>query len=455
VRLLPLLLLLSACAGPQNLREPGVLAEVAARYRSFYPAEGDPDPARDAGLLRPRFGLPALAARGASFDLELLERGGPQPVTATLVRPGASPADGGWPLALSLVERTPIAPGVERARWAARADAPSGPYDLYVASPVDAPARAPRAVWLSDRDPAAPRPLRIAQLSDIHNGKGDAAEIEANLRRVIADVNQLAADLVIVTGDVVNSGGDRAQLARARALLETFAAPVLVVLGNHDLGFGTEAMFTERRGDGWPSFARSFHPYLYFHTTFGGWDFVGFDSGPSTPSPRVLTRGISDDTVADLTTALASAREQGRRGVVLFSHAPSRAVLASHSAATSAGVIGKMEHGGVAFERALLDAAERGQRVLHLAGHTHWSDVFEATPTARGLVFTRWPPEAFTGPPSTLSGRAALVTTQSATHSQGFKSSGRGFGFALIELGDGESRVGFVRHGLEHLSSVK
>ena len=72
--------------------------------------------------------------------------------------------------------------------------------------------------------------------------------------------------------------------------------------------------------------------------------------------------------------------------------------------------------GGRAFERVLLRAAGRGQRVLHLSGHTHWTDLYELQ-THRGDAFVRWDHAQFEAGPQTILGNAALINTQSATHS--------------------------------------
>ncbi|HEY1586953.1 MAG TPA: hypothetical protein VGH63_14765, partial [Polyangia bacterium] len=69
-----------------------MLSQVNAHYRAFFPGDGDPDPAHDAGLLRPRFGLPAIAQTGHAFDVEWLERGGPVAVRAALLAPSVTDA---------------------------------------------------------------------------------------------------------------------------------------------------------------------------------------------------------------------------------------------------------------------------------------------------------------------------------------------------------------------------
>jgi hypothetical protein len=126
MRACSILVLLAGCSAPLAVhRQDLVLADVAARYHSFYPSSGDPDPAHDAGLLRPRFGLPAIAQVGASFPIELLERGGPALTRAALVRADVADeaverclsgqtVDGCHPLALDGAERRAVG---DARRW--------------------------------------------------------------------------------------------------------------------------------------------------------------------------------------------------------------------------------------------------------------------------------------------------------------------------------------------------
>jgi hypothetical protein len=83
---------------------------------------------------------------------------------------------------------------------------------------------------------AAPE-LRIAQLSDLHIGNGlDGARLDALVERA----NALAADLVVLTGDLFDY--DRSAVeAGARALGRLYAPlGVFAVLGNHDVYVGTD-----------------------------------------------------------------------------------------------------------------------------------------------------------------------------------------------------------------------
>jgi hypothetical protein len=454
----------AGCSAPLAVhRQDLMLAEVAANYRAFYPADADPDPTHDAGLLRPRFGLPAIAQAGGPIAIELLERGGPTAVRAALLRPdvdanaaerclGGAFVDGCHPLTLTTVDRSPITHTVARVRLTTPANAPPGGYDLYLHPRCDAPTRTPRAVWLRADNPARLGEVKVVQLSDIHIGK-HVDLVEEHLKQVIAEVNVETPDLILITGDVVNQGLDAALPPRAQALLLGLQAPVAIVIGNHDIGF--HSLVGKRYGAGWESFARSFHSFLEFELELGGYRFIGFDSGPSTLSPRILTRGLQPETIAQLTRALAGASKAGARGVVLFSHAPSRTVLTGQSSPSAAGVFGHMRDGHDAFERMLLDAAARGQRVLHLAGHTHWNDVFEAQPLEGGLGFVRWPDGEGDGAPATIHGKAAMVTTQAATHAGPWpKASARGYGFTTLLLGDGDPRVTFHRHDVEGVPAV-
>jgi hypothetical protein len=208
---------------------------------------------------------------------------------------------------------------------------------------------------------------------------------------------------------------------------------VVTVLGNHDLGF--DSFSRVEYGPGWANFARSFHSALELAFTLGGWRFVGFDSGPSTFSPRVGTRGLLPPAVADLDKQIATAAPL--RGVVLFSHAPTRAAVTGDD-----GPLGSMKWGGRDLERVMLAAAARGQRVLHLAGHTHWSDLFED----QNGRFVRW--RRLSPCMKPVDGKAALITTQAAGHpGVSFKESAHGWGFTEIRL-DGGVEVAFHRYGL-------
>ncbi len=493
--LMPLLCIgLASCfhAPPLPIEEGWVVQQVSGRYREFFPrpaslaaqtADSTVEAPDEAGLLRPRLGLPEIVQTGTTFDIELLERGSNSPRLpwVALLQHEATDAAatdclrgvavvGCHPLRIELLFRTAALGGRNEtsfvAHYLAHLDSalfpPPGGYDLLMRGEADSVqaawnpsssavvTRAPHAVWLRHDDPSKLLRVRVAHLSDLHVGKGGrlkSEEILARLRQIVENVNRLAPDLVIVTGDIVNSGQQPQLWPVAQKLLGNVAAPVLVVLGNHDIEFMQRGMRPVRRyGAGWANFARAFHPFLHFSLSLGGYDFVGFDSGPAERSPRILTRGLHPASVALLRDDIMRAQQRGRRGVVLFSHAPSRASTFTHIAPRSAGFFGRMRYGNADFEGVLMEAAARGQRVLHLSGHTHWSDVFELDPPTR--QFQRWPSDALSPCPRPLRSPVALITTQAAGHSGLFsKANARGYGFALLTLGGEHPELAVFRYG--------
>jgi 3',5'-cyclic AMP phosphodiesterase CpdA len=70
----------------------------------------------------------------------------------------------------------------------------------------------------------------MAHLSDLHFGREDPRVVEA----VLEDVAAARPHLVVVSGDLTQRARRR-QFQAARAFLDRFPAPVLVVPGNHDI----------------------------------------------------------------------------------------------------------------------------------------------------------------------------------------------------------------------------
>ena len=89
-------------------------------------------------------------------------------------------------------------------------------------------------VHLTTLDPAHDG-LRIVQLSDLHIGSGVP---DGRIISAVREVNRLAPDLVVLTGDFVTHARD--PLSRVPQLLEPIAAPRVAVLGNHDYWSGPD-----------------------------------------------------------------------------------------------------------------------------------------------------------------------------------------------------------------------
>jgi len=89
-------------------------------------------------------------------------------------------------------------------------------------------------------------PVVIAQISDLHCGSVYYREELAH--RVVEEVNELAPDVVIVTGDLTDMGF-RAEFETARAVLDGIECErLLVVPGNHDARNVGEVHFEELFG---------------------------------------------------------------------------------------------------------------------------------------------------------------------------------------------------------------
>ncbi len=87
--------------------------------------------------------------------------------------------------------------------------------------------------------PAALSGLRIAQISDLHIGMQLRAPL---LRQLIARVNALEADLIVITGDIFDF--DPQYIEEGCRELAALDAPlgVFAVLGNHDVYTGADAV---------------------------------------------------------------------------------------------------------------------------------------------------------------------------------------------------------------------
>ena len=84
---------------------------------------------------------------------------------------------------------------------------------------------------------------RILHISDLHLGRRATSEPLTALRELIPG---LAPEILVVTGDLTHRGR-RAELERARELLESLSLPLLAVPGNHDIPYALPTRFTRTR----------------------------------------------------------------------------------------------------------------------------------------------------------------------------------------------------------------
>jgi hypothetical protein len=171
-----------------------------------------------------------------------------------------------------------------------------------------------RRVRLSMRSmPSAWQGLRLVQISDLHVGP---TVRRGYVETLVATVNDLAPDLIVITGDLVD--GFVSQLADQIEPLRALRAPhgVLFVTGNHEYFYRASEWLTELRSMGISVLSNS-------HTIIeqGGASIV--IAGLEDPVASSLT----DPRVLALRDAVASCPESSLR--ILLTHRPNDVVAAS------------------------------------------------------------------------------------------------------------------------------
>jgi hypothetical protein len=181
------------------------------------------------------------------------------------------------------------------------------------------------------RLPRALSGFRVVQLSDVHIGPTLGAEWLAG---VVARVNTLDADLVVITGDLVD--GSVADLRDQVAVLATLKSKhgVYFVTGNHEYYSGADAWIAELTRLGIRTLRNE-------RVTIG----AGDDSFDLAGVDDWSAKRFGGDHGADLARAVAGRDE--RRELVLLAHQPKQ----------------------------ILEAEKHGVG-LQLSGHTHGGQIF-------------------------------------------------------------------------------
>lgn len=113
------------------------------------------------------------------------------------------------------------------------------------------------------------KPFRFAFLSDTHIGSPDGAA-EEDLRRTVADINQMTAiAFVVITGDITELGTD-AEIKLAKQILDELKVPYYIIPGNHDSGWSESGGIT---------FGKVFGNDKFIFD-YNGITFLGCASGP-------------------------------------------------------------------------------------------------------------------------------------------------------------------------------
>lgn len=204
-------------------------------------------------------------------------------------------------------------------------------------------------------------PTRIAHLSDIHFGKIAHPEI---VDAAVADVNASGAALVVVSGDLTQRART-GEYEAARAMLDAFDAPTLVVPGNHDVAAWWHDPF-QRVFDSDQRFRR----------------FIDADRTPTAELPGVVVFGL--DSAHGLTIKGGKIRPRHlAEAEVYFARQPPEAfrIVTLHHHLLRLQSIGS--HDVARGARRALDTFRRVGVDLVLCGHLHRSRV-ESVETALG-----------------------------------------------------------------------
>ncbi|MES2004430.1 MAG: PQQ-binding-like beta-propeller repeat protein [Bacteroidota bacterium] len=113
------------------------------------------------------------------------------------------------------------------------------------------------------------KPFRFAFISDTHIGSPNGGA-EEDLRRTVADINQMAdIAFVVITGDITELGTD-AEIKLAKEILSQLKVPYYIIPGNHDSGWSES---------GGVSFGKVFGNDKFIFD-YNGISFLGCASGP-------------------------------------------------------------------------------------------------------------------------------------------------------------------------------
>lgn len=119
------------------------------------------------------------------------------------------------------------------------------------------------------------RPLRLAQISDIHCG--ESSFDPGVMGSIVEHVNGIQPDAVLVVGDLTAKGYEW-EFDEAAGWLEQFEPPTLVIPGNHDYRNVGYIHFQRLFGQGFHRYREGFDPVRAERLHATGFTVVGVDS---------------------------------------------------------------------------------------------------------------------------------------------------------------------------------
>jgi len=187
------------------------------------------------GLInRPISTVPAIVKAGDSFDVTV---SGSEAVEEMRVALYQGPKQ--TPVFTHPREKPPLQPkeGLLTIQAAVPKETPPGLYSLSVRlNPGRKTDTAERAVKVLAEWPQS---YSFAHVTDVHIGRQDPPFRDEVFKRTASEINRLAVDFILITGDITDNGTPD-EYRRFIALLDSFDAPTFVTAGNHDRGEGAQ-----------------------------------------------------------------------------------------------------------------------------------------------------------------------------------------------------------------------
>jgi serine/threonine-protein phosphatase CPPED1 len=177
------------------------------------------------------------------------------------------------------------------------------------------------AAGVGAQTPAKPQvgvPPTFIQMSDTQFGmftaNKDFAHETANMEFAIATANRLKPQFVVITGDLINAGGDTAQAAEYKRISAKLSPAIKLysLPGNHDVG-------NEPTKETLARYRERFGPDYY---TFRAGDIEGIVLNSNLERG---TQNVPDEAAkmeAWLKTQLAEAQRAGVKQIIVFQHIP-------------------------------------------------------------------------------------------------------------------------------------
>ncbi|WP_095198529.1 metallophosphoesterase family protein [Mesorhizobium carmichaelinearum] len=191
----------------------------------------------------------------------------------------------------------------------------------------------------------------LVHLSDLHFGKTDSQVVAA----IAAEVRDIVPDLLVVSGDLTQRAR-KGEFLQARAFLDSFPAPRIVVPGNHDVPL-------------WNVFARTFTPLSRYKR------YIEADTDSFYADAEIAVVGINTARSLTIKDGRINVRqlEAAEEIFARLSDKIIRIVVTHHpfeglDFESDDGVVGRASLAMDAFSRSGVDMILSGHQHLHRAG---------------------------------------------------------------------------------------